>query len=66
MAKTFTSKRIAYVTDEWGNEDVTHLEILWNGETLRMTISDDRIKITGPQFDLEKTNYSNRVDLVAS
>ena len=59
------SKRIAYVTDNWGREDVTYLEILWNSETLTMTISDDRITLTGPQFDLDKTNYANRVDLVA-
>ena len=62
----FRSKRIAYVTDQWGLRDETHLEIEWNGETLRMNITDDRITLTGPQFDIENTNYANRVDLVAA
>jgi len=53
-SKYRTSRRIKFVCDDWGGKEETHMEIEWNGQTLFIDITDERIHIIGPCFDVFK------------
>ena len=42
-----TSRKIPFVTDSWGNQDVTHFELHHFGKTLQFTCLPDKIKVYG-------------------
>lgn len=42
--KSRTSKRLTYVTDQWGGEDVTHFELQWRKQTCQVTVTDEKIE----------------------
>lgn len=42
-----TSRKLPFITDTWGNEDVTHFELHHLGKTLQVTCLPDKIKING-------------------
>jgi hypothetical protein len=57
-----TSKRIKFATDEWGGRDETHIEIEWNGQTLMIDITDERIRFVGCCFEVDKHSV-NAMDI---
>jgi hypothetical protein len=61
-SKYRTSRRIKFACDDWGGRDETHLEIEWNGQTLMLDITEARIHIIGPCFDVQK-DAVNAMDL---
>lgn len=57
----FTSKRIQYLADGFGQSDDTHIEIKWGeNAVLQMDISDSSISLVGPLMHPE-TQASNAV-----
>ena len=58
-----TSKRIQFASDKGGNGEETHLEIEWpQGRTLMVDITDEKIHIAGPCFDVDKHSV-NAMDI---
>lgn len=64
--KYATSHRIKFASDEWGEGgNATHLEIEWNGQTLFADITETRIELVGPCFEVER-KIANAMNLVVS
>ena len=42
-----TSRKLPFVTDHWGGQDVTHFELHHFGKTLQVTCYSDRIELYG-------------------
>jgi len=42
-----TSRKLPFVSDSWGGQDITHFELHHLGKTLQITCYPDRIELSG-------------------
>ena len=59
-----TSRRITYITDDWGNDpDATHIELKWNGDTVMIDITSKSIHIVGSRWIDVDAHSINALDI---